>query len=249
MSSRVMFKARTWVVAALTALGVTTAVSFVRAQTGPAIPANTVTFGAGGGIPVRGTPLAQRGNGFAYSLPPGPVFFGAWMRPAPNMPSTPVVPRGLGQNPTPIQNNPFGSQSGQQMQGGALGQQGGQQGGIGGQQGGIGGIGGGQGGQQGGQQGGVSGGALGAAVLAAQGQNFQNPTGNLGFVQLPNPQAYIGGFTGGQITGTGVVGGQQAQGQQGQQGIQGGIQGGIGGGFGGGGIGGKGAGFAGANGS
>lgn len=257
MTSRVKSRARFWAIFALTALGITTAVSFVRAQVpppnGPAVPANTVTFGSGAGVPVRGTPFNQRNAGFAYGLP-GPPWFGAWMRPTQVMPGAPVLPKGFGQGVTPTFFNPSASAGGQQTAG-ALGSGGQAQGGgqqQGQQGGGIGGIGGGNaggGGQLGG--GGISGGQQ---SLVAQGQNFQNPTGNLGFIQLPNPQGYIGGFTGGQITGSGVIGGgQQGQqgGQQGQQGGFGGGQGGGfgGGGFGGGGVGGKGAGFAGANGS
>jgi hypothetical protein len=264
MSSRMIFRPRFWVAAALTALGVTTAASFVRAQTGNAIPANTVTFGAGGGIPVRGTPLAQRGNGFAYGLP-GPPWFGGWMRPAALMPNTPVLPKSLGQPSVTPQFNTLGTQGG--TNNGAIGTSGSTAGGIsggvsGGVSGGIGGVGGGVGGVSGGISGGTSGGGgiASGAGLSIAGQNFQNPTGNIGFPQVPNPQSYIGGFAGGGITGTGITGnagfsGVAGGGQIG--GVSGSISGnnqtaggiaGIGG-FGGGGIGGKGAGFAGANGS
>lgn len=264
MSSRMIFRPRFWVVAALTALGITTAASFVRAQ---AIGANTVTFGAGGSIPVRGTPLAQRGNGFAYSLP-GPIYFGGFPKPAALMPSTPVLPKSLGQPSVTPQFNTLGGQGAIGTSGGAIGTSGGTSGGIsggisGGVSGGIGGIGGGVGGISGGISGGAAGiGGVAGGVgggLQIVGQNFTNPAANLGFPQVPNPQSYIGGTAGGGITGTaiagnsgfnGVAGGGQIGGITGSISGNGQVGGVTGiGGFGGGGIGGKGAGFAGANGS
>jgi len=274
MTIRSLARPQVWTVAVLAALTLTTAVSFLRAQS---VPANSVTFQPGAAIPVRGPRVDQRPVGYGYSLPGSPPpFFGGFPKPVQIFPSNPrgrtSFPNGGVLPPTFSGANGIAG-SGQQTQGalgtgGAQGVSGGAAGisGGGSISGGIsGGIGGAAGISGGGSisgGGGISGGALGGGstggqqggTLVALGQNFQNPTGVLGFPQAP--VSYIGGFGGGGITGSGIAGinglsgGIQVSGISGAGGV-GGVGGisGAGGGFGGGGIGGKGVGFAGANGS
>ena len=222
-----------WIVAVLGSLGVVTGISFVRAQNlGP--PAN-VTFRPGGGVPVRGVPMAQRPQGISFNSQIGLV--GPVPRAVAVNPATPLVNRNLGQNPAPPNNPNFFGFGGQNPN-----NQGNQGGGALGQGGGASGQGGGAAGVGGGAAGGVGGGNMGAGGnvgMQALGQNFQNPTGNAGFPQLP--VGYIGGFTGGGITGSGIAGnsgnlgvGINGGGTQGNQGNTGGVGGFGAGGFGGG---------------
>jgi len=236
MSSFSLRRPGFWITATLSSLCLVTGMSFVRAQFAGG---NVPTFRPGGGVPVRGVPIQQRQPGVSFPGPGGTII-GPVPRPAAVMPDRPNVTKGFpGQNNTPP-NNPnffgFGGQNPNQQgnQGGALGSSGSTSGssGTSGTTGSTGSSG--SSGTSGGQTGG----------FAAQGQNFQNPTGIAGFPQAP--VGYFGGTTGGLITGSGIAGiaGQQQQGSTGQQGTQGGVQGS--GGFGSGGFGGGTKGLAGA---
>src|SRR5436309_7336446 len=96
MLTRSFLRPGRWIALVLAALGLTTTVSYIRAQ---AIPAATVTFQPGAQIPVRGLPMSYRANGFAYSL--NNVAFGGFPRPAQTMPAQNHLQQGFNQVATP----------------------------------------------------------------------------------------------------------------------------------------------------